>query len=102
MYSSNIFGELYDKCLVYLSKQIDFISHIIEADFLKENTFSIYMKNLMDGLIGDLECVFSNELDMNIIYDFHNRIDYELEYNSMFVLAKFSNIEDNIVLIGGN
>lgn len=96
------FDTLLEDAFEYIVKQRIFINKILELDIFAENKFNKHIKKLLSECLA----LMKNELPIscydNVLYDLKNRCDFSKEYDAILLLAKFSHIEKNIVLIGGN
>lgn len=99
---SNEFDITFQQNIMYVNRQKDFINRVKELSFLKENKLSKQMKGLLDNCLNEMVYDFNNYSFENLLYGFIVDKDYSEEYSSIFILSKFSEIDDNIVLIGGN
>ncbi|MBQ7936356.1 MAG: AAA family ATPase [Clostridia bacterium] len=96
------FDNTYQQNIMYVNKQKDFINRVKELSFLKENKLSKQMKELLDNCLNEMGYDFNNYSYENLLYGFTFNKDYSEEYAPIFILSKFSEFDDNIVLIGGN
>lgn len=97
------FESIIDKCNAYLDNQLDFMDKVMNIANVDENRMSEHMHGLIreymervKNEIGNIN--FHNEL----IFQYLTMTDYSSEYKSILLLANFSNIKGNIILIGGN
>lgn len=97
------FDNVFDKCNIYLSKQSDFMDKVMNITDISGSKMSEHMY----GLLGEYIEKIQNELVNNsfyddLIYQYSTMTDYSDEYKSILLLYRFSDIEGNVILIGGN
>lgn len=96
------FGKLLLWDSNYIEKQKKFIEEILALDFVKENKFNRQIKTLLRELVNDVQNEVNSVIGDNLIFEMKYKSDFMQTYKSVFLLAKFAGIENNIILIGGN
>ena len=96
------FQDTYQSACTYIKKQLEFIKQIKSLNIISQNKFSRQMKKLMLECVEGMENQFSYIDLENLLYGFSYKIDFAEEYIAVLILARFSSVEENIVLIGGN
>lgn len=99
---SDEFDNTYQRNIKHVNKQKDFINCVKELSFLKENKLSKQMKEMLDNCLNEMKYDFNNYSFENLLYGFTYNEDFSDNYASIFILSKFSEVDNNIVLIGGN
>lgn len=100
--NSDGFDNTYQQNIKYVNKQKDFINRVKELSFLKENKLSKQMKEMLDNCLNEMGYDFNNYSFENLLYGFTYNKDFSDDYAPIFILSKFSEFDNNIVLIGGN
>lgn len=96
------FIKLFNISLEYISKQKNFIEKILSLDIVNENKFNRQIMQLISDCLSIMENELSFEPYDNLLFEMVHKYNFSEEFNSILLLAKFSGIESNIVLIGGN
>lgn len=99
---SDEFDNIYQQNIKHVNKQKDFINCVKELSFLKENKLSKQMKEMLYNCLNEMDYCFHDNSFQNLLYGFTYNRDFSNDYASIFILSKFSEIDNNIVLIGGN
>lgn len=101
---ANGFGNLMCQCIKYFDDQITFIQEIIELQSDNTNKYTKQMQTLLSDFIKKIEMEFQigSQFNEGLIYEFRYKTNYAIEYNSIKLLSDFSDIEKNVVLVGGN
>ena len=69
---------------------------------MNENKFNRQIKQLISDCLSIMENELSFQPYENLIFELIYKYDFSEEFGSIFLLAKFSEVDSNIVLIGGN
>lgn len=103
-YREDGFENLFVKCNFYFKKQLDFIGEVMNITSVDVNKISEHMHSLLSEYINKIQNELGNDLAYNneIIYQNLTMTDYSSEYSSILHLSRFSDIDSNIILIGGN
>lgn len=101
-FQANEFEKTCEQNIAYVNKQKAFIAQVAELSVFKENKFSNQMKELLDECIEQMHYTFTNYEDENLLYGFIYNSNFVDDYASILILSKFSQIDNNVVLIGGN
>ena len=96
------FEKTYEQNIEYANKQKDFLIQVSRLSLLNDNKFSIQLKELVNDCLDRIEGIFKNCETEDLLYLFTYNDDFFNEYASIFILSKFSHIDSNVVLIGGN
>ena len=96
------FNKLINLNLDYINNQIMFIEKILSLDIVKENKFNRQIEQLLTNCLSIMENQLVFEPYNNLLFEIVYKYDFSKEFASILLLAKFSGIESNIVLIGGN
>lgn len=102
IYTCTGFDKLFEDNRTYINKQIEFMLQIIDLKIIEKNKFSRQMKAFVSECIGRMEQELRFDYDKHLIYEIIQKTDFSQEYSSILILSKFSAVEENIVLIGGN
>lgn len=86
----------------YISKQRKFIEKIVSLDIVNENKFNRQIKQLISDCLSIMENELSFHPNKRLIFNIEYKYDFSEEFSSIFLFAKFSKVDSNIVLIGGN
>lgn len=101
-FQANEFEKTCEQNIAYVNKQKAFIAQVAELSVFKENKFSNQMKELLDECIEQMHYTFTNYEEENLLYGFIYNSNFVDDYASILILSKFSQIDNNVVLIGGN
>lgn len=101
-FKADEFEETYEKSIAYVNKQKIFIEQVAELSVFKENKFSAQIKALLDECLGQMDYIFTDYETETLLYGFTYHRDFSEDYTSILILSKFSSIDSNVVLIGGN
>ena len=101
-FQANEFEKTCEQNIAYVNKQKAFIAQVAELSVFKENKFSNQMKERLDECIEQMHYTFTNYEDENLLYGFIYNSNFVDDYASILILSKFSQIDNNVVLIGGN
>lgn len=96
------FNKLINVNLDYINNQITFIEKMLALDIVKENKFNRQIEQLLSNCLSIMEGQLVFEPYNNLLFEMLYKNDFSKEFASILLLAKFSGIENNIVLIGGN
>lgn len=96
------FDTTYQQNISYINKQKDFINRVKDLSFLKENKLSKQMEEMLDNCLNEMGYRFHDFSFENLLYGFCYNTDFSEDYAPIFILSKFSEFDNNIVLIGGN
>ena len=96
------FEVLIEKGHIYIDNQIDFIDKLLALDIVCHNKLSKQMKSLLSSCVADMHYELIGKFTNELIFDFQHKKDYSEEYASILILSRFSEIDSNIILIGGN
>lgn len=99
---ANEFEMVYDYNVAFLTEQKAFLNQVTNLPVFVENKFSNKLKTLIDNCINHLLYSFENFDNETLLYGFIYNINFAEEYASILILSEFSQINSNIVLIGGN
>lgn len=98
------FDVLYGEVINYLNQQKMFIDKLLLLDYVKsEARLSKYTENLMNECIRIIHENYN--FDTNNMHEFYNvlfRQNLMKDYAALVILEKFSQYDEDIVLIGGN
>lgn len=86
----------------YIDKQRDFIDKLLKLNVVKNNKFSNQIESLLFECVSSMEGVLEFKNNKDILLDVTYKCDFSEEYMSILLLSRFSEIDRNIVLIGGN
>ena len=104
-FSSLSFEQLFEKVILCLNKQIIWLEHYSNLNAeIKQTKISQYYNNILSEFDFPYEIKYFNKED-NSFEKFVNVLTWkklEHDINSLEVLKMFSEIEEDIVLIGGN
>lgn len=101
-YTEYGFEKLFEDDCNYINEQLNFVTHIIELQIVQENKLSRQMRVLMLECVERMEMEFLTGWNEEILFDLFHKTNFSVEYDSIYMLSKFSSIPQNIVLIGGN
>lgn len=101
-FQANEFEKTCEQNIAYVNKQKAFIAQVAELSVFKENKFSNQMKELLDECIEQMHYTFTNYEEEDLLYGFIYYSNFVDDYASILILSKFSQIDNNVVLIGGN
>lgn len=96
------FEKVYEYNIAYVNKQINFLNQVTELPVFKENKFSNQLKKLIDYCINQMKYQFTEYDTDDLLYKFTYYRDLSVDFASILILSKFSQIDGNVVLIGGN
>ena len=104
-FSSLSFEQLFDKVILYLNKQIKWLEQYSNLNAeIKQTKISQYYNNILNEFEFPYEIKYFKKED-NSFESFINVLNWKKlnqDINSLVVLKEFSEIEKDIVLIGGN
>lgn len=96
------FNKLIDMNSKYIDEQEIFVEKILSLDIVKENKFNRQISRLIDDCLSIMENELAFEPYNNLLFEMVYKYNFSKEFNPILLLAKFSEIESNIVLVGGN
>lgn len=96
------FEKLLSLDFAYIEKQKKFIEQILKLRIVKENKFNRQIKALLREVADGVKNEETSPVRDDIIFEMRYQRDFAEEYKSVFLLAEFADIENNIILIGGN
>ena len=101
---SRSFENLYEEVINFLIQQKKFIDKLLLLDYVKsEARLSKYTENLMNDCIRIMKQSYNfNTKNMHDFYGVLHRQNLMKDYAAILILEKFSQYDEDIVLIGGN
>jgi len=96
------YNKLVNVNLDYINNQMTFIEKMLSLDIMKENKFNRQIEQLLSNCLSIMEEQLIFEPYNNLLFEMVYKYDFSKEFNPILLLAKFSEIESNIVLVGGN
>lgn len=96
------FNKLLNISFDYIGKQKSFIEEVLSLDIVNENKFNRQIMQLITDCLSIMEDELSFEPYDSLMFDIIYKYDFSEEFSSIFLFAKFSEVDSNIVLIGGN
>lgn len=96
------FNELIYLDFDYINRQIEFIHKLLLMHNEHKNKFNRQIIRLISDCIENMKNELFFEENENILFAIQYKSDFSKEYKSILLLEKFSNIDNNVILIGGN
>ncbi len=104
-FSSLSFEKLFEKVILYLNKQIEWLEQYSNLNTeIKQTKISQYYNNILNEFDFPYEMKYFKKED-NSFESFINVLNWKQlnhDINSLVILKRFSEVEKDIVLIGGN
>ena len=96
------FDLLLENNIEYISSQVEFINSLINLDIVNNNRISRQMEDLLTNCINSMSNELMEQCNESLVFNLQYKTNFSLEYNSILILSRFSEIDSNVVLIGGN
>lgn len=100
----NSFEKIFTESVDFLKSQLNFAEQLLSLDYVQnESRLSKYTNKIFENCINVIKNEYSMTIDViSMFFEILYKTNIQKKYGCLLLLKTFSQIEENIVLIGGN
>ena len=100
----NSFEKIFTESVDFLKSQLNFAEQLLSLDYVQnESRLSKYTNKIFENCINVIKNEYNMTIDViSMFFEILYKTNIQKKYGCLLLLKTFSQIEENIVLIGGN
>ena len=100
----NSFEKIFTESVDFLKSQLNFAEQLLSLDYVQnESRLSKYTNKIFENCINVIKNEYNMTIDViSMFFEILYKTNIQKKYGCVLLLKTFSQIEENIVLIGGN
>ena len=100
----NSFEKIFKESVEFLQSQLNFAEQLLSLDYVQnESRLSKYTNKIFENCINVIKNEYNMTIDViSMFFEILYKTNIQKKYGCLLLLKTFSQIEENIVLIGGN
>ena len=100
----NSFEKIFTESVDFLKSQLNFAEQLLSLDYVQnESRLSKYTNKIFENCINAIKNEYNMTIDViSMFFEILYKTNIQKKYGCLLLLKTFSQIEENIVLIGGN